>query len=67
MLSQQIMDGEPGAVERLMTFLEAGGSDYPIETLKKAGVDANSPEAVARTLKLFGELVDEMERLLDEG
>ncbi|UCG61144.1 MAG: oligoendopeptidase F [Candidatus Zixiibacteriota bacterium] len=67
MLSQQILDGEPGAVERFMTFMKDGGSNYPIETLKKAGVDATRPEAVERTLKLFGELVDEMERLLDEG
>jgi len=67
MLSQQIIDGEEGALERFMEFMKAGGSDYPIETLKKAGVDATKPEAVARTIKLFGELVDEMERLLDEG
>jgi oligoendopeptidase F len=37
-----------------------------MDVLLDAGVDMNSPEPVERTLKLFGELVDEMGRLLEE-
>jgi oligoendopeptidase F len=37
-----------------------------MEILKEAGVDMNSPEPVDRTLKLLGDLVDQMEQLLKE-
>ncbi len=67
MISQKIMEGDKQALADYMDFLAAGGSDYPIETLKRAGVDMTQPEAVNRTIQLFSDLVDEMERLLDEG
>ena len=41
----------------------AGGSAAPISLLKIAGVDMSSPEPVNNALKLFGELIDEMEAL----
>ena len=63
-LSQKIMEGEEGALERYMKFLETGSSMYPIDILKAAGVDMNSPEPVQRTIKVFSDLVDEMEKLL---
>ncbi len=65
-LSDKIVNGEKGAVEAYYLFLKTGSSDYPVETLKKAGVDMTTPEPVARTIKLFGELVDQLARLLDE-
>jgi len=66
MIAQRILDREPGAVDALMAFLNTGNSDYPVEILKKAGVDMTSPEPVNRTIKLFADLVNEVERLLDE-
>jgi oligoendopeptidase F len=66
MVSQRIINGEPGAVENLMTFLRTGKSKYAIDILKDAGVDMTTSEPVDRTLQFFGELVDEVERLLDE-
>jgi len=57
--------GEEGAVEDYLTFLAAGGSDDPLSVLDNAGVDMNSSEPVDSILKYFGELVEELEILLD--
>ena len=63
-LSQRILkEGEP-AVKDYLNFLSGGSSTDPISLLKMAGVDMNSPEPVADALKLFGELIDEMDSLL---
>ncbi len=63
-LSQRILsEGEP-AVKDYLKFLSGGCSTDPISLLKIAGVDMNSPEPVANALKLFGDLIDEMEELL---
>ncbi|WP_425446685.1 oligoendopeptidase F [Dethiothermospora halolimnae] len=65
-LVNNITEGKEGAVQKYIEFLGAGGSDYPVEILKKAGVDMNSSEPVDNILKYFGELVDEMEKLLEK-
>lgn len=67
MLSEKIVNGEKGIVEKYMNFLSTGSSAYPVDILKEAGVDMTQAEVVNNTLKLFSDLVDEMERLLDEG
>ena len=64
-LSQKIINEGEQAVKDYIGFLSAGCSDYPIEVLKKAGVDMTTSEPVDNALKLFGELVDEMEKLLE--
>ncbi|MCP4566439.1 MAG: oligoendopeptidase F [FCB group bacterium] len=66
MLSQKILEGDKQALENYLTFLETGSSVYPVDLLKAAGVDVTSPEPVERTIKLFGELVDEMDKLISE-
>ncbi len=66
MISQKIIDGDKAALDAYMTFLETGSSKYPVDILIDAGVDPTSTESIERTIKLFGELVDEMERLLLE-
>jgi oligoendopeptidase F len=65
-LSQKIINNEKGALEAYQRFLSTGQSKYPIDILKDAGVDLTTPDPVARTIQLFGELVDEMEKLLNE-
>lgn len=63
-LSKQILaEGEP-AVKRYIDFLKAGSSDYPIEVLKKAGVDMTSSQPIADACKVFEEKLTEMESLL---
>jgi oligoendopeptidase F len=63
-LSGKILDGDEKAVADYLNMLRAGGSDYPIELLKKAGVDMSKPDAVNYTLRKFGEIVEEMSREL---
>lgn len=65
-IADNILAGKEGAVDRYLEFLAAGGSDYPIELLKDAGVDMNSSAPVDNLLAYFGELVDEADRLLRE-
>ncbi len=67
MLSQKILDEEPGALDTYMQFLSTGRSKYPVDILKDAGVDMTTPEPIDRTIALFAELVDQMEQLLNEG
>lgn len=63
-LSQRILaEGEP-AVRDYLGFLSGGCSKTPIELLRGAGVDMTTPQPVESALKLFGELLDEMEALL---
>ncbi|SFE73659.1 oligoendopeptidase F [Alteribacillus iranensis] len=65
-LTRQILEeGEP-AVEKYLSFLQSGSSDYPIEVLKKAGVDMTSPEPIREAMKLFEQTLHEMEELLDQ-
>ena len=63
-LSQRILkEGEP-AVKDYIGFLSGGCSKDPISLLKGAGVDMTSTKPVTEALKLFGELIDEMEELM---
>ena len=57
---------ESGDASAYLEFLKTGGSDYPLEELKIAGVDLTSPEAVENAMKTFSELLDEFEALLGE-
>ncbi|MFC5712492.1 oligoendopeptidase F [Thalassorhabdus alkalitolerans] len=64
-LSKQILEeGEP-AVERYLEFLKSGSSDYPIEVLKKAGVDMTSSEPIKEAMSVFEDTLNEMEKLLE--
>ncbi len=65
-LSQKILEEGESAVKDYIKFLSGGCHTDPISLLKIAGVDMNSPEPVANALKLFGELIDEMDELLAE-
>jgi oligoendopeptidase F len=63
-LSQQILSEGKPAVDRYINFLKSGGSDYPIELLKKAGVDMTTPKPVEAALKVFAGLLDQMESMI---
>ncbi|WP_077325126.1 oligoendopeptidase F [Virgibacillus siamensis] len=63
-LASRILSGEEGAVDRYLNFLKSGNSDYPIEVLKKAGVDMTSKEPILAALDVFEEKLNEMEQLL---
>ncbi|WP_226675742.1 oligoendopeptidase F [Mesobacillus jeotgali] len=63
-LSKQILEEGQPAIERYIDFLKSGSSDYPIEVLKKAGVDMTSSKPIEDALKVFEEKLNEMEALL---
>ena len=65
-LSERIINREPGAVDTVLTFLSAGGSDYPINILKKAGVDMTQPEPFEKTMAAMNRTMDEIEAILDK-
>ena len=56
-------EGQP-AVEDFLKFLSSGGSDYPIELLKIAGVDMSTPAPIEATTAKMNELLDQMEAIL---
>lgn len=62
--ANSILDGKEGAVEKYKGFLKRGGSLYPIDILKEAGVDMTTPKPIEATIKRFNELLDMMEEEL---
>jgi oligoendopeptidase F len=65
-LAEKVLNKEPGALEKYITFLSAGGSDYPIELLKKAGVDMTSTDPFDKTIEAMNKVMDEIEKILDK-
>jgi oligoendopeptidase F len=63
-LSQKILSGDKKATAAYMEFIKTGSSDYPINILKKAGVDMTTTEPFDNTIKIFSDLVDQYEKLL---
>lgn len=54
------------AVEKYLNLLKSGGDDYPMEQLKKAGVDMSKPETYEAVIKHLDNLVDQLEKELKE-
>jgi oligoendopeptidase F len=65
-LSEKVLSGEPGAIERYLKFLSAGRSKYPIDLLKDAGVDMTTDEPLELTVKKMNRIMDEIEQLLPQ-
>jgi oligoendopeptidase F len=63
-LSQRVLHGESGAVEKYLGFLKSGGSKFPLETLRQAGVDMTTAEPIKSTITLFEKRLNELEALL---
>jgi len=62
-LADRVFKGGAHELDAYLNFLKSGGSKYPIDLLKNAGVDMTSPEPVDTALKKFSGLVDELETL----
>jgi oligoendopeptidase F len=63
-LAQKVKSGDAEATRKYLAFLAAGGSKYPIELLKEAGVDMTTDEPLDLTMKEMNRVMDEMEKLL---
>ena len=66
-LARRVLTGAPGAAPAYLEFLKAGGSLYPLDALKRAGVDLATPEPVDDTFAVLSGLVDRLERLFPEN
>ena len=66
-LAAKILNNETGAVDRYLTFLKAGGSAYPLDALKQAGVDLTTPEPVEQTFAVLAGLVDRLAQLVEKA
>lgn len=64
-LSKKIIAGDKQALQSYLDFLAAGGSAYPIELLKQAGVDMTTPEPFAQAMAVMNGTMDEIEAILD--
>jgi len=63
-LSNFVLNGTDVDREKYLTMLKSGGSDYPVEILKRAGVDITKEESFDAGFARFNSLVDEMEKLV---
>ena len=63
-LAEKVMAGDQGAIKRVLAFLGSGGSKYPIDLLKDAGVDMTTDEPLELTIKKMNRVMDEMEKLI---
>ena len=63
-LSERVLKGSASEKSDYLNFLKSGGSKYPLDSLKLAGVDMSKPEPVKAAMKVFEELLDEMAGLM---
>ena len=63
-LSEQVLQGGTKECERYLAFLKSGGSAYPLDLLRAAGVDMETPGPVDLAMERFERLVDELEAVL---
>ena len=63
-LAERVLGGQPDAVKRYRTFLASGGSKYPIDLLKDAGVDMTTTEPLDLTIAKMNRVMDEIEKLI---
>ena len=63
-LADRIANGGPAELDEYQAVPEGGCSKDPLDLLRDAGVDLETPEPVGHALERFGQLVDELDRLL---
>lgn len=61
-----LQEGQPAA-ERYLRFLKAGGSMYPLDALRMAGVDMRSPEPIERAFRVLEGFIDRLDQLVGTG
>lgn len=65
-LADKIISNEEGALDKYLTYLKSGNSDYPIEVMKKAGVDMTEKEYIQKAMNVFERRLNELEELVKE-
>lgn len=59
-----ILSGKEGALDNYMKFLASGGSDYPLEILKKVEIDIENDDTIDKALDMFRETLKEFEEIM---
>ena len=59
-----VLGGGEAERRRYLDFLCSGGRNYPLDSLKKAGVDMSTPEPVEKAIDYFAGLLDQIENLM---
>jgi oligoendopeptidase F len=65
-LAEKVIGKEKDAVSHVLAFLSAGGSKYPIDILRDAGVDITGSEPFDMTMQAMNRTMDEIEKILDK-
>jgi len=65
-LSEKVLAGDKAATQKYLAFLSAGGSKYPIELLKDAGVDMTTSQPLELTVKKMNRVMDEIDKILSK-
>jgi len=58
-----ILSGKEGALDNYMKFLSSGGSNYPLEILKKVGIDIVNDDTIDKALSMFRETLEEFKEI----
>jgi len=64
-LAERVMAGEEGAAADYLSFIKAGGSLFPLDALRLAGVDMTRTEPVEKAFAVMASMVERLERLID--
>lgn len=62
-IADGILNNKPNALENYKKFLSSGGSDYPANELKIAGIDVTKSEVVESAIKMFDNLIKQFKEL----
>lgn len=65
-LAKRLVDGTPDAVDKYLTYLKSGSSDYPINVMQKAGIDMTNATYIEETFTQFKERLAELKELLNK-
>ncbi len=65
LFAEEVLAGKPGAVERYLAVLKAGGSEYPYELLRHSGVDLASAAPYTALVARMNRIMDQIEAILD--
>ena len=63
-IASDILEGKEGAVDKYIEFLSSGGSNYPLNILKRTGVDMTKPEPIIKSINMFREKLEELKKLI---
>jgi oligoendopeptidase F len=64
LLAKRVLEKQPGALDRYLSLLKAGGSNYPYDLVKAAGVDLATPEPYQALVARMNAIMDEIEAIL---